>query len=315
MTPPFSIEEQVAVVVLSYNNVEDTLDCIASILISSDVHPHIYLVDNGSEDNTIEIVQSKYTGVEIISEPQNTGFAHGNNVGITKAYTDGYKYIIVLNNDTICDRNMISELVSFAQTKPNCGMVMPRILVHSQQQFVKKQAMVWSDGGYFRKFPPTILLKDDRKKNGFIDPKRIEFAPGCCLLFPIKTLETVGLFDNGYFFFYEDWDYSLRVREAGFDIWCTPNATLWHKISRSTGKDMAKYWETRGESGLRFFRRHFSPLSSVLQMGYLLARDFGIRPMNWKFLKDYLRGIRAGKSRTLEDYPVLASLLDKNTGN
>jgi len=312
MSTEDSIPDTVAIVVLSYNNVSDTLECIASLEKIEGGPYHVYLVDNCSTDNTLDQVRQQYPLVEILALDSNLGVPIGFNKGIIKALSDGYNYVLILNNDTVSDPAMINELLKVAKRDDDCAIVMPKVCFYPPKAVPLSRNEVWADGGYFRRFPPTILLKDKRKNIDFDNPRKIEYAPTCGLLIHRRAFENVGLFDEGFFFFYEDWDYSERLRSAGLNIWVAPDALLWHKVSKTTRKDMSFYWRQMGESTGRFMKRHFLHSERLFQQSYLIIRDFILKPYNIKYLIKYLQGLRAGNSKVLDTYPDLSVLLYGN---
>ena len=303
----------VCISILTYNNFLDTAECLESIKnLQYDSHTTI-VIDNGSTDDSIMRLRTAYPNQEIVSLPTNVGVPAGFNEGVLWALKHGYKYVFLLNNDTLLAPDMLSEILTFQTNQVNCGMVMPKVLFYPEREETTHRRAVWSDGGYYRKFPPGFIQKDNRKNIDFEHPRKIEFAPACGILVPISTFEEVGLFDPGYFFFFEDWDFSIRTRKAGLDIWCVPNAILWHKVSKSTKKNDALYWYTLGESMLRFYRRHYPVLSSFFQVSYRILRDLFLNGM-LKHWKPYFRGIFSGLQSELGDYPEIAEKLSLHNG-
>ena len=301
--------EKTCIVILSYNNSADTLECLDSLQNLKGGPLPTYLVDNGSTDDTLVRVQAEFPQVRILAQSANLGVPRGFNKGVYQALADGFDYILILNNDTVADPALVEELHKVALQDPDCAVVMPRIYYYPPRQGPLSRQDVWADGGYYRTFPPAIKLKDNRQHIDFSKPRQVDYVPTCGLLFHRRAFENAGLFDEGYFLFYEDWDFSERLRQAGLTLWSAPEAVLWHKVSRSTAKNMSFYWQKRGESAMRFFRRHHTKFSTSLQMGYFYLRDFLLKPANLKYLPDYRAGIRSGRSAALENYPDLATML------
>ncbi len=297
---------EVCVVLLTYNNIADTLACLQSVRQNHSNGLKVIVVDNGSSDNTPEIILEQFPEVEVIKLNNNIGVPSGFNIGITQALKNGFEYILILNNDTIASPNLIRELLEVAKEDSDCGIVMPRILFHNMSPSTQDRNSVWADGGYYRKFPPGIVLKDRRKGVNYDIPRLVDYAPTCALLIHRRAFEKVGLFDPGYFFFYEDWDFSERLRKAKLNIWCAPKAMLWHKVSKTTSKNPQLYWKVMGESAIRFFRRHNGFLSISVQLFYIILRDFLFKK-NLKYLKYYMQGIHAGMFNSLEDYPDISN--------
>ena len=133
----------------------------------------------------------------------------------------------------------------------------------------------------------------------------IEYAPSCGLLIHRRAFEQAGLFDPGYFFLFDDWDFSERVRAHGLHIWFVREAILWHKVSRTTqGPRSASFWYTMGASMARFYRRHGRPVwfSLTSHIGYYILREF-VWKRNWGYWPDYRRGVQDGLRKPLGPLP------------
>lgn len=286
-------KQRVCIIVLGYNNIHDTLECLESIAkLEGDQYPVVF-VDNGSEDKSSEYVGKFFPDVKIIRLPSNLGFSAGMNHGLDLVCKQGYEFCLMLNNDVILDKAMVNEMLLVADHHENCAVVMPRIFyLPLKVRNRNSRRNIWSDGGYYRTFPPSIKLKDNRRNKNLDNPRPIEFAPGCALLISCVALKRIGFFDEKYFLFYEDWDFSIRVRKASFSIWCAPKAILYHKVSQSTMKDPNLYWEYMGSSMLIFFSKHFDKQQAIANIQFSILRDFVLRINNLRYLKPFLRGLR-----------------------
>lgn len=302
-----SDKKKVCIVVLTYNNYSDTDECLKSLRnLAGGPFPTI-IVDNNSKDNTVERLKIDYPEVELITLKRNQGVTGGVNQGVFRALSNGFDYVLLLNNDTLADIDMMQEMLAVAEHDENCAMVMPRIYYYPPREGQYTQKDIWSDGGFLRKVPLSIKLKDNRRSVNHDEPRKIEYAPSCALLIKRKTFERVGLFDHNYFLFYEDWDFSVRIRDQALNIWIAPKALLWHKVSSTTKKDMTVYWDRFGESAAIFFRRHHKVIPSIFHIGYFALRDFILKPSNLKYLKSFLKGLARGLKVRLDVYPDLAS--------
>ncbi len=294
MPEPATGQPRIVTVILTYNHYEDTQECLHSVLALQGPQAQVVLVDNGSSDGTPARVRQEFPAVHVIENGQNLGVPAGYNVGFQYAMDSGADYILMLNNDTILPADMLTELLSVAEKDPQTGVVMPKVLYHGASD------KVWSSGGRYRAFPPAILMTDKRK--GMEDKMRlIEYAPSCALLIHRRAFERAGLFDPGYFFLYDDWDFSERVRAHGLNIWYAPNAYMWHKVSATTqGPRSPLYWRTYGASVARFWRRHGRPVwfSLPVHIGYVTLREFFFKG-NWGYWNDFSQGIREGLQRPL----------------
>lgn len=283
---------------MSFNHFSLTEECLHSVLATNYPNLSIILVDNGSTDNTPEKVRNRFVGIKIIEIGQNLGVPAGYNVGFKYALEQGADYILMLNNDTTISVNFINKLIETAERDPKTGIVMPKVVYQG------KEEKVWSSGGRYRRFPPAILMTDNRK--GMQEKTRlIEFAPACGLLIHRRAFERAGLFDPGFFFFFEDWDFSERVRANGLNIWYTPSTLLIHKGSSTTlGPQSRLYWRVYGESIVRFYKRHGSPvwLSLPIHLGYIILREIFWK-WNWKYWPDFIQGVKEGFRKPLGRIP------------
>jgi protoporphyrinogen oxidase/GT2 family glycosyltransferase len=291
-------EAPIHVVVLTYNHYEDTHECLDSVFASEYNDLQVVLVDNGSSDGTPEKVRQHFPQVQVIENEQNLGVPAGYNMGFKTALDNGAEYILMLNNDTILAPDMIGELLGVAQADPKAGIIMPKVLVHGSS------GAIWSSGGRYRAFPPAILMTDTRKGVGE-QTRLIEYAPSCGLLIHRRAFEKAGLFDPGYFFFFDDWDFSERVRAHGLHIWYAANAALWHKVSTTTqGPRSPLYWQTYAASIVRYYRRHGRPVWASLpfHLGYIILREI-IWKRNLAYWPHFRQGIREGLQKPLGGLP------------
>lgn len=294
-------EPQITAVILTYNHYEDTHECLQSLFAADFPDFKVIVSDNGSNDQTPEKVRRDFPQAHVIENGQNLGVPAGYNVGFRHALKNGADYVLMLNNDTVIAPDMLPRLLEVAEADPQAGIVMPKVLYYGSDD------LVWSSGGRYRLFPPAILLNDRRKKVAQAPVRLINFAPSCGLLIHRRAFERAGLFDPGYFVYFDDWDFSARVRAHGLNIWFVREATIWHKVSRTTrGPQSPLFWYTMGASIVRYYRRHGRPvwLSLPMHVGYIILRDFGWK-RNWKYWTDFRRGIQEGLRKPLGSAPRL----------
>lgn len=258
---------QVAVVILNWNGLTDTLECLKSI--SQTQNPHlklsVYIVDNASSDASIKVISKKYPQYHLIANSKNIGFSGGNNVGIKAAIADGTDWIILLNNDTIVDKNCFDQLITGA-LKSHFDLASPKIYFypgkefhHADYQPQERGHVIWYAGG--RNDWPNVWAEHvgvDEVDHGQFDQAQITgFASGCCLAINHKVTKKIGLLDTGFTAYFEDNDYNQRARKHGFTIGYIPSAIVWHKNAGSTGgSGSAKQKKLIDQSRLRFALKH-----------------------------------------------------------
>ena len=286
-------------VVLALNNYGDTRECIESLLQTTYPNLKIILVDNGSIDGTPNRAAEDFKDtLTVISTKMNLGVPAGYNVGFSHALKAGADYVLLLNNDTVIAPDMIEILVDRGEQDTNVGILMPKVLLYGHEN------KIWSVGGRYRQFPPSIILTPKDQSLADI-PRLIEYTPGCGLLIHRRAFERVGLFDPGYLYWYDDWDFSERVRTHGLTIRYEPDAEMWHKVSKTLrGTGASQFWRTYGASAVRFFRRHGrgSHLSLPLNISYIMLREF-LWKRNWRYLPEFMAGMREGLTKPLGAFP------------
>ena len=299
-TPP------VYAVILTFNRYDDTRECLESLCKTDYDNLFIVVVDNGSSDGTPDKVRADFPEIQVIETGNNLGVPWGYNVGFSHALRAGAEYVLMLNNDTVVDPLMLRHLLDAGQTDPQTGILAPKILYYDDP------ATVWSAGGRYRKVPPAhIILGQDAPSSAYQKPFQLEYALSCGLLIHRRAFEKAGLFDPGYFFFFDDWDFSQRVRAHGLHITLVPEARMWHKVSKSTretGKE-ALFWRVWGESSARFYRRHGRPIfiSLPLHVGFLMIRE--LVKGNGRMLKHFWAGVRGGLGKPLGPIPAAGDMI------
>jgi GT2 family glycosyltransferase len=251
-------------VTVNYNHPQDTIDCLASLIQQKDVLLRNVVIDNGSEDDSVLRIQKTYPEITLLQTGKNLGFSRGYNIGIRFALAHNPDYVLMVNNDTILHPDMLSQLVEYDDQSVGC--LSPAIF------FADQPERIWSQGGKIS--PITYEITDNHGRNIELPdhPVDRDFLSGCCLLIRRQALETVGLLDEDFFLYYEDQDFSLRVRQHGYRLVLVPQARLWHKVSISSGGTDSpgeRYW--MGHSSVLFFRKHIRGIRWLYVIPWRLA--------------------------------------------
>lgn len=293
-------DKLVFVIILAWNHVEDTVECLVSMTKTNYEPIRYLLVDNASTDNTVETVQNKFPEVEIIQSDKNLGISGGYNIGMQYALEQGASHILVANNDIEIDAEMVKYLVEEMNKDHKIGIGMPKIY-----HYYGDRNRLWCTGARWRKFIPSVKMTGvNAKDNGnFTHAKDIEYAPSCCLLLSRELIETIGYFDTNYFFYNDDWDYSARARKSGFNIRYTPDAKMWHKVSVSTQKSdkPAIWWNYFGRSTVRFYRMHASRWQLAIYIAWFVIRE-SIKG-NFHRIKPFLSGVNQARGLEIPNPP------------
>lgn len=249
----------VFVIVLNFNG-KDTLNrCLASLYQSDYPEFEVVVVDNNSQDGSFEQAKSFFSRAHFIKNFANFGFAKGVNVGLRFALEKFADYVFFLNNDATVEKTTLSLLVQTMKRNPNIGVATPLILSANNE--------IWFAGG---KINWLRMKACHSYKILSASPYATEYVTGCSMLVKKEVFKKIGLFDERFFLYYEDADFSVRAKRAGFDLCVIPEARLQH-IEQSENKNNSKlYWLVL--SGLLFFRLHSSWLQKLWIMPYLQIR-------------------------------------------
>ncbi len=228
---------KLAVILVNYNGEKYNTACIDSLLGAQRIgEMRIIVADNASQDDSVRILREQYgdrEGIELITLDDNYGFSYANNVGIRRAREWGADYVLLLNNDTEIEPKMLMRLWECAGRHPGC-VIAPKICYSDDRK------RIWSAGGsvspVIRKVRHIGLNETDTGQ--YEREREIGFATGCCLFLPITVIREAGMLDERFFLYYEDTEYSFRLKKKKIPIVYCPGAVMYHKVGASTkGKD------------------------------------------------------------------------------
>jgi GT2 family glycosyltransferase len=324
---------RVAVVILNWNGWEDTIDLLDS-LFNVEYEPlTVVVVDNASIDESVLKIEawlrergvghrildwvteaadasmvSRVGGGDddrefiFIRSSENLGFCRGNNAGLEWAFSAGARFGLVLNNDTLVSPGFLAPMVDVARADPQVGLVGGVIT------YCSKPDIVWWAGGSFDRFLVAKRIHDGEPISVVpaAEPFETEWVSGCMMLIPAQVFTELGGFDEDFFIWSEEWDYSVRVARAGYKLIVVPSATICHKVGRSLGvmKPLNYYYGIR--NGLLFKRKHLPRQSWYPYfIGYLVNRAlrftqlvlqgrFDLAKAGVEAVADFVRG-RTGK--------------------
>ncbi len=245
----------------------------------------VIVVDNASKEDEATAIEQRYPQVKVIRSKDNLGFAGGNNLGIQAAKG---KYLFFLNNDTLlrCKTEdvrskMFQPLIDRLESSPKIGAVCPKI------------RFSWGDNLIqFAGYTPlsSITMRNraigcGEADNGQYDtPHPTPYAHGAAMMVKREVIEKAGMMPEYYFLYYEELDWSMMIRRAGYDIWYEPSCTIFHKESQTTGQNspLRTYYITRNR--LLFAKRNInSPqkyLTYLYLMGIVALRDIIIHTLH-----------------------------------
>lgn len=230
----------ITAVVLNWNGPDDTIRCVRSLRESGYPDLDILVVDNASTDDSVARIRAELPDVRLLTREANGGYAAGNNDGIRYAITHGADYVLVLNNDVVVTRGFLEPMLAEAQADPKVGVVTcdARFESDHDRSYPTGGRLSWWRGA------GVALSASMRRERRVVD-----FVSGCILLVRRAVFESVGYFDESFFLYFEDVDFSRRVNHQ-FSIVYTPRATVYH---RSGGGDA---WARQTPTYLYFMARN-----------------------------------------------------------
>ncbi len=217
-------EPSVSIVILNYNGLKDIKECLNSLLKINYENFEIFVVDNNSQDDSVQFIKKKYQKVNLIQLNRNYGFAKGNNIAIP--YTTG-EYIVLLNQDTVVDDNWLKELVQIANKSEDIGIVGSKMYYYDDKKTIDFAGSICDKYGIIRHYG---LKKTDKNLKDSV--KRAFYICGASLLFKRTLYQKIGLFDPTYFMYGEDVDFCWRAWIFSYKVMYTPKSIIYHKIPK-----------------------------------------------------------------------------------
>jgi len=206
-------EVYISVVILSYNTRELLEKCLNSILENEkESNIEIIVVDNASADGSVDMVRKRFPQVVLIANEKNLGFASAVNQGLRISRG---RFIVVLNSDTVLLNNAFTKMAEFMKENPGAGAVRPKVL-NPDGSLQRQGSGIW-----------RIFKAPDRVYE-------LDWVSGCCMMLRREIIENVGFFDEFFFFYNEDLDYSKRIKKAGWKLYYFPPANIIHYWGKSS---------------------------------------------------------------------------------
>jgi len=222
---------RVVAVVLTWNDVELTRDCLRTLHQSRWAPLPIVVVDNGSRFPTLEPLAEEFPDIIPVQLDRNYGFTGGCNRGIERAMELGADYVFLLNNDTLIHEDAVPELVRAMDVHPDAAIA-SALLVNPDGPKIVQSYKNWMhrDRAQLERPFDSVPFEEDHRATAVT-----EFVPACAILMRTKALREIGLFDERLFTNWEDYDLCARIADHGWKILVVGAAEVAHKVSQTTG--------------------------------------------------------------------------------
>lgn len=290
--PPLSV------VIVSWNAKDFLAECLLSLFQHD--YPgllEVVVVDNGSEDGSVELVEMQYPHVKMISNGENLGFAKANNIGIRQCCG---KYIALINSDVHVLPECLSNLVNYCESHPRSGLVGPYIFGADGEQQISFRATpsLWSVLSRALALDVVISRAADYWRRNSLRhaktaPTSVDILSGCFWLVSRRAIEEVGLLDELFFIYGEDMDWCKRFSDAGWAVDFVEDAKAIHYGGASSANSPIRFSVEMQKSDYQYWRKH--------QSRYVV---YGYRAISLLH-----HGLR------IAGYSLLACIVDRSRGN
>jgi hypothetical protein len=255
----------VSVCILNWNQRSLLKDCLASCraeLERSKLAGQVIVVDNASTDGSPEMVSELFPEVDLIRNRQNVGFSSANNQGIRLSRG---RYVLILNNHTVLLPGCLEIMAAFMDSHPRVGVAGPKLLnpdgsiQHGYHRALPTLADPLLALFWLGRFLPGRVLADRARgiDESLESPTPIEQIAGCSMMLRRQALESVGLFDESFEYWYEDVELCHRFLKCGWEIYYLPQARIIHYGGATLGNlEPSKKTPLQISGQLRYFRKH-----------------------------------------------------------
>lgn len=293
------MEPKVSIILLNWNGWEDTIECLESLYQINYTNYNVILVDNNSNDDSLKRIKDYLNGdmpirsefyeynasnkpiklVEkgespengdksliLLRNTENLGFAGGNNVGINHAMVLNHPdYVLLLNNDTVVDKNFLKQLVETGESNPKIGFVGAKTLFYDRETIIQEAGGGKIDYGHAEVEEIGFNEVDDGSLDYYIEP---DYIGGACILVKNRVIEQIGGLDESYFMYWEDVDFCTTGLEHGYKSAYQYLAVIWHKYGSSSENTFKMYYLNRNR--LYFIRKHTNGMKYLKFITYFV---------------------------------------------
>ena len=261
---------KISIVIVNYNTARLTAACLESILKDNwDVDAEIFVVDNGSSDGSVEMLEEQYPQVRLIANGENLGFARANNLALREAKG---KYVLILNPDTVLPPGTLQKVIRFMDIHPKIGVLGPKLVkadgsmdLACRRSFPTVLDVYLRLLGVDRLFPKSKLFGHYNLL--YLDPSKsyeVDSVAGAFMLVRRQAIDEVGLFDERFFMYAEDLDWCYRFKLAGWKVFYLADVEVLHYKGKSTRQEYSRMIREFYKAGFQLYQKYHAENSSLL---------------------------------------------------
>lgn len=276
----------ISIIIVNCNTRDLLRACLQSIKTDRSASREVLVIDNGSTDGSVDMVQQDFSDVRLIVNAVNQGFASPNNVGMREATG---RYVFLLNSDTEFKPGTLKALVTFLDEHPEACACGPRLVYPNgtQQNSVKGFPSLWThlcDMFLFDKmFPHSMVFgKGEMRWFDYDHDAKVDHVMAAALLVRRDALASIGLLDERFSIYYNDMDWCWRMAKLGWSVWYTPSAVVVHHLGATIGTVNRKFerFEELYNNTMLFYKKRYGAWA-VPMYKILLAAGFVPRSIVW----------------------------------
>lgn len=271
------MELKCSILIVSYNSHKLLDKCLTAIYSGSHRYSfEIIIIDNHSSDSSVEIIRNNYPEVLLIENGENYFFAKANNIGFEKSSGE---YILLLNNDTEVQLDAIDEMIEYLELNQNiagvCGQLLNfdnTIQIGFNIKKLPNYSLIISEILYLHHIPIIKKLFDSHfcRNVNYQKPQLVEQPAASCILLRSSIIKKIGLFDETLYYFYNDVDLCLRLKNGGYPLMYLPSAKIYHHQNASAKLINSKQWTFHFYSNLLQYVKNHYCLPAVLLVRFVL---------------------------------------------
>lgn len=268
----------ISIIIINWNTRDILLECLKSIDAErSGPSTEVILVDNGSEDRSVEAVRERFPAVRIIENGENLGFAKANNIGIGCARG---RYLCFVNSDVLLRPACMGTLFSFAESNPAIGLIGPRILYPnlSLQNSCRRFPSLWTS------FVKTFALDHVFQKSSLFSGEHMEYfshdqtidtdyVAGCFMMVRREAIDSVGPMDERFFIYSEEVDWCKRMWAKGWRVTFYPKAEVIHHHGSSSSRETGRFDLERQKALLAYWKKHHGWIAQAVNIALVGLRS------------------------------------------
>lgn len=257
-------KNKLAVIIVNYNVKYFLEQCLNSVIKASEnLAIETFVVDNNSQDNSVEMVRRKFPTVKVIANKDNKGFSYANNQAIKQSDAD---YVLLLNPDTVVEEDTFRKTIDFFDNTPDCGGLTVK-MIDGKGNFLpeSKRGLPTPEVGFYKVFGLSSLFPKSKRFGkyhlGYLEENKthpIDVLSGAYMMMRKSALDKVGLLDESFFMYGEDIDLSYRITLGGYKNYYFPETKIIHYKGESTKKSSINYVFVFYRAMIIFAQKHFS---------------------------------------------------------